>query len=320
MAQVAGKALAMPPRKPATFEGMSMEQFKTGRTIDRPTTSANPTARRSPGGGFVMPPSVTASVTPPVTRNAPVTPPVTPRAVTPMSPTENQQFTALGQAMQLSQATQGPMPRPYASTPAPPTASTAPPGGFTPTVSTPPPASPAVAAPAPRAVSPPVAKPKTLAELKAAAEAAKAARQPGLAKVGNAISDGVTQHIKDRIKLAQTINTGVPQLAGSVNTGVPQLAGSVTGSIESAGKTALSSIDNTLAPARNWLAGSEQKSPEELAYEEALAAEQKKKKAPGVPAVTPRPGSSAPQPFSAAALGTAEPRADMPASLTMLGR
>jgi hypothetical protein len=55
MSKVAGAAAAMPPRKPATFEGKSMEQFKTGRTIERPTTSANPAARRSAGGEFVIP-------------------------------------------------------------------------------------------------------------------------------------------------------------------------------------------------------------------------------------------------------------------------
>jgi len=55
MSQVAGAAAAMPPRKPATFEGKSMEQFKTGRNIERPTTSANPAARRSAGGEFVIP-------------------------------------------------------------------------------------------------------------------------------------------------------------------------------------------------------------------------------------------------------------------------
>jgi hypothetical protein len=150
-----------------------LEGMKAAPQAQRPAIAANPTARRSPGGGFVMPPqaqrpavtppNVTAGVTPPVTRNAPVTPSVTPRAVTPLSPTENQQFTALGQAMQLSQASQGPMPRAVAPAAVSPPMAGNPTGfspefqrRFTPTVSTPPPASPAVAAPtAPRAVAPP---------------------------------------------------------------------------------------------------------------------------------------------------------------------
>lgn len=57
MSQVAGAAAAMPPRKPATFEGKTMEQFKAQRPTPavRPGTSANPAARRSAGGEFVIP-------------------------------------------------------------------------------------------------------------------------------------------------------------------------------------------------------------------------------------------------------------------------
>ena len=56
MSQVAGAAAAMPPRKPATFEGKPMAQFKAQRPAPaaRPT-SANPAARRSAGGEFVIP-------------------------------------------------------------------------------------------------------------------------------------------------------------------------------------------------------------------------------------------------------------------------
>jgi hypothetical protein len=57
MSQVAGAAAAMPPRKPATFEGKPMTQFKAQRPAPaaRPTTSANPAARRTSGGEFVIP-------------------------------------------------------------------------------------------------------------------------------------------------------------------------------------------------------------------------------------------------------------------------
>jgi hypothetical protein len=51
-----------------------------------------------------------------------------------------------------------------------------------------------------------------------------------------------------------------------------------------------------------------------------LRAGQSMTKAPGVPAVIPRPGSKSPQPFSSAALGTSKPRAVMPTPLAMLGR
>lgn len=91
-----------------------------GGELVQPGTPMNPNARwQKPGA------PVTPSVTPPVTRNASVTLPVTPKSVTPpvtpLSPQQEKQFTALGQAHQLSQASQGPMPRvsPPAATPKP---------------------------------------------------------------------------------------------------------------------------------------------------------------------------------------------------------
>lgn len=280
----------------------------------QPGTPMDPNARwQKPGA------PVTPSVTPPVTRNATVTPPVTP-----LSPQQEKQFTALGQAHQLSQATQGPMPR-VSTTSAMPAKFVAPAGGFSPefhrqfdpVASAPPPA---VAPATALTVKPP--PPKTLAELKAAAEAAKAARQPGLVKVGTAIQTGATQAGQAIASGASALTQGGAQLAQTINTGVPQLAKDFTGAIDAAGKKAVSSIDSAVAPARNWLAGSDQKSPEELAYEAALAEEQKKtaKKPTGVPAVLPNPKSTSPQPFSAATLGTSKPRAVIPPPLAMLNK
>lgn len=96
----------------------------------QPGTPMNPNARwQKPGA------PVTPSVTPPVTRHATVTPPVTPKSVTPpvtpLSPQQEKQFTALGQAHQLSQASQGPMPR-VSTTSAMPAKFVAPAGGFSP--------------------------------------------------------------------------------------------------------------------------------------------------------------------------------------------
>lgn len=166
-----------------------------GGELVQPGTPMNPNARWQKPGAPVTP-SVTPSVTPPVTRNAPVTPKSVTPPVTPLSPQQEKQFTALGQAHQLSQATQGPMPR----------------------------------------VSPPAATPKP--------------RPP--------------------VQLA----------------------------------------DTPMSPA------SQQFQQDFKNFRTGLAMPHP----PGVPAVLPKPGSTSPQPFSAAALGTSKPRAVMPPPLAMLGR
>ena len=140
-----------------------------------------------------------------------------------------------------------------------------------------------------------------MAELKAAAEAGQYSRQSGFKKVGQAVVAGVK-------KTAQGIDTGIPAAVSGV-----------TGGIKSAGDSVMNSINGAVAPLRQWLHGSNQKTAAELEYEEALA-KQQPPKPPGVPAVTPRPGSTAPQPFSSAALGTSPPRAVKPPSFAMLGR
>lgn len=93
-----------------------------GGELVQPGTPMNPNARwQKPG----------APVTPSVTRNAPVTPKSVTPPVTPLSPQQEKQFTALGQAHQLSQASQGPMPR-VTPTSAMPPKFVAPPSGFSP--------------------------------------------------------------------------------------------------------------------------------------------------------------------------------------------
>lgn len=119
-----------PPAPQSTGLRPPITRTASGELV-QPGTPMNPNARwQKPGA------PVTQSVTPPVTRNAPVTPTVTPKSVTPkrvtpLSPQQEKQFTALGQAHQLSQASQGPMPR-VSTTSAMPAKFVAPDGGFSP--------------------------------------------------------------------------------------------------------------------------------------------------------------------------------------------
>lgn len=120
------------PASPSPSPGLRPPVTRTaGGELVQPGTPMNPNARWQKPGAPVTP-SVTQPVTAGVTRNTPVTPPVTPKAAfTPLSPQQEKQFTALGQAHQISQATQGPMPR-VSTTSAMPAKFVAPAGGFSP--------------------------------------------------------------------------------------------------------------------------------------------------------------------------------------------
>lgn len=86
-------------------------------------------------------------------------------------------------------------------------------------------------------------------ELRQKAEAAKAARQPGLTKVARTFVGA----------------------AKAVDKGVPAAVSSVTSGIKNTGDSIVSAIDRGMAPARHWLYGSNQETPEEKAYREAMA-------------------------------------------------
>lgn len=174
MSQVGGAAAAMRPRKPATFESKTMEQFKAQRPTPatRPATSANPAARRTASGEFVIPgnamdpnarwnkPATPSAVTPPMAAQAPAAAaPATAQAAqapatsittadqawaktqktlrpTPMggpgAPTLEGRAQALQDAARISQSTQGPMPRPMSNKTTLPPHLTAPANGFSP--------------------------------------------------------------------------------------------------------------------------------------------------------------------------------------------
>ena len=115
------------PKGPATFDGKSKTDF-FGAAMAKygPTAGVSPYKDQgvmavAANGGKPLPASKPAPVTP-----QSVTPPVTP-----LSPQQEKQFTALGQAHQLSQASQGPMPR-VSTTSAMPAKFVAPAGGFSP--------------------------------------------------------------------------------------------------------------------------------------------------------------------------------------------
>lgn len=86
-------------------------------------------------------------------------------------------------------------------------------------------------------------------ELRQKAEAAEAARQPGLTKVA-----------KIFVGAAQAVDKGVPAAVASVTSG-----------IKNTGDSIVSAIDRGMAPARRWLYGSNQETPEEKAYKDAMA-------------------------------------------------
>jgi hypothetical protein len=127
--------------------------------------------------------------------------------------------------------------------------------------------------PAPFTPSPP-----TAAELKTAADEARYQRLPGLTKVGigakNLVTSAVTGATNLVTKQPETLLPpsvkGIVQVARGVNEMAPSAVSAVTGAIESAGNTMMRGIESGAAPARNWLAGSEQKSKAELAYEATL--------------------------------------------------
>ena len=89
----------------------------------------------------------------------------------------------------------------------------------------------------------------SIEELRQKAEAAKAGRQPGLTKVA-----------KTFVSAAQAVDKGVPSAVSSVTSG-----------IEKTGNSIIASIDRGMAPARRWLYGSNQETPEEKAYKDAMA-------------------------------------------------
>lgn len=99
----------------------------------------------------------------------------------------------------------------------------------------------------------------SLEELRQKAEAAKAARQPGLTKVA-----------KSFVGAAQAVDKAVPAAVSSVTSG-----------IKNTGDSIVLAIDRRMAPARRWLYGSNQETPEEKAYREAMA---KRKPATSQPA------------------------------------
>lgn len=99
----------------------------------------------------------------------------------------------------------------------------------------------------------------SLEELRQKAEAAKAARQPGLTKVA-----------KSFVGAAQAVDKAVPAAVSSVTSG-----------IKNTGDSIILAIDRGMAPARRWLYGSNQETPEEKAYREAMA---KRKPATSQPA------------------------------------
>lgn len=86
-------------------------------------------------------------------------------------------------------------------------------------------------------------------ELRQKAESAKAARQPGLTKVS-----------KSFVGAAQAVDKAVPAAVSSVTSG-----------IKNTGDSIVSAIDRGMAPARRWLYGSNQETPEEKAYKDAMA-------------------------------------------------
>ena len=294
-----------PPRKPATFDGKSFAQLTQegankygsaayGSVRFKGPMAANPApaapkpsvtnaaamvaaaikpptpATTVPTPGATPAPAASNAVTPPQPAGKPWKPPVLAQMAPPPGlPASAQQF----------QASMKP------PAPAPSTPSTSPPS--TPSTS-----------------PPPLPTGKSIAELKAGAEAGKYSRQSGVKKIGQAVVTGVK-------KTGQAVVTGVKKTAQGINTGTPAAVSSVTGGIKSAGDSMVSGINQAVAPLRQWLQGSDQKTAAELEYDAALA-KQQPPKPPGVPAVTPKPGSSAPRPFSAAALGNSQPRAVMP--------
>lgn len=227
----------MKPRGPATFDGKSRADFfgagmaKYGPSADMPGIYNDQQVKAvAANGGKPLP-------TPkPMPASAPA-----PKASS---------FTAAA----TSKPYAGPMARPagsMASKPPTPmtTAQPAAKPSMAQTASPKAPATQVASMPAANHSSPkPPAQP-SIDELRQKAEAAKAARQPGLTKVA-----------KTFVGAAQAVNKGVPAAVSGVTSG-----------IKNTGDSIVSAIDRGMAPARRWLYGSNQETPEEKAYREAMA-------------------------------------------------
>jgi len=147
-------------------------------------------------------------------------------------------------------------------------------------------------APAP-GMKKPSAMPKSMEQLKQEADAAALARRPGFEKATAAVGQAAT-----------AVGQGVASAAKTANTAVPGMVGGAMDAANNSLDSIAKSTNDLMKPTRDWLQGSKTASPAEIAYQEALKAEQRKKTGP-VAAIAPA-GS---QPISRA--GVTKPEANV---------
>jgi hypothetical protein len=135
--------------------------------------------------------------------------------------------------------------------------------------------------------------PKSMEQLKQEAEAAALARRPGFEKATAAVGQAAT-----------AVGQGVASAAKTANTAVPRMVGGAMDAANNSLDSIAKSTNDLMKPTRDWLQGSTTASPAEIAYQDALKAEQRKKTGP---VVSTAPAGSTP--FSRA--GVTKPEANV---------